>query len=503
VTIAERSREAPRVWSRSAAGTASGSRRVRRVVMAQSLVVDVLLIAVAYHIALMLFAGWHRVDVEVVLSRGFDWGSVIAALAIVGTFLALGLYCLEAYVSRTLHLLLLGRGTMIALLLTAFLTFVLNSPSVSDSRLTVFAAFATFFVLDAGVRLWLLDRTLRADMRARRGGTLLIGWNSGTSHLALRCADLRGFVPMRECTPSDRRGNGHDVEERLVETIMSAEPPYRQIFLDVPSLGYKAVFDLIEAALGRGSEVYVTGRAVSPLDPTRLLTKLFELPVMRVHRMADPAGPIRRSKRLFDVALAAAALLLLAPLLGVVALLIRAESPGPVFYRQTRVGRGGRTFCLLKFRSMKVDNDAGLHREATISFIAGDLVDEMSGSDEWGRPVYKMTRDDRVTRVGRWLRKYSLDELPQLWNVLRGEMSIIGPRPALEYEVAAYEDWHWRRLDLVPGLSGLWQVAGRSRVGFDEMVFQDIMYGYSQGLLTDIGLTLQTLPAALMGRGAA
>ena len=125
------------------------------------------------------------------------------------------------------------------------------------------------------------------------------------------------------------------------------------------------------------------------------------------------------------------------------------------------------------------------------------------GVDEWGRPVFKIAEDDRVTRVGRFLRKYSLDELPQFWNVLRGDMSIVGPRPALEYEVEAYHDWHRRRLELVPGVSGLWQVAGRSRVGFDDMVFQDVIYGYNQGLLTDVNLCLRTLPAMLIGRGAA
>ena len=106
--------------------------------------------------------------------------------------------------------------------------------------------------------------------------------------------------------------------------------------------------------------------------------------------------------------------------------------------------------------------------------------------DEWGRPVYKLAEDERVTRVGRFLRKYSLDELPQFWNVLRGDMSMVGPRPALEYEVAAYKPWHRQRLEVTPGVTGLWQVAGRSRVGFDEMVFQDIIYGYNQSLLTDV-----------------
>ena len=124
-------------------------------------------------------------------------------------------------------------------------------------------------------------------------------------------------------------------------------------------------------------------------------------------------------------------------------------------------------------------------------------------TDQWGRPVLKLADDERVTRAGRVLRKWSLDELPQLWNVLKGDMSIVGPRPALEYEVAAYKPWHRRRLEMQPGVSGLWQIAGRSRVGFDEMVFQDIIYGYNQSLLTDVAICLRTVPAVLTARGAA
>ena len=114
-----------------------------------------------------------------------------------------------------------------------------------------------------------------------------------------------------------------------------------------------------------------------------------------------------------------------------------------------------------------------------------------------------MTADARVTRVGRFIRRYSLDELPQFWNVLKGDMSMVGPRPALPYEVEAYKPWHEQRLQVTPGVSGLWQVAGRSRVEFDDMVFQDIVYGYNQSLLTDVHICMRTVPAVLMGTGAA
>jgi len=213
---------------------------------------------------------------------------------------------------------------------------------------------------------------------------------------------------------------------------------------------------------------------------------------------------VSASKRAFDVAAAATALVLFSPLIVVIALAVRGSSPGPVFFHQNRVGLRGRPFELLKFRSMIDGSDSAPHREITSRFIQGEGASGvgLGYMDSDGRPLYKLADDDRVAPIGRFLRKYSLDELPQFWNVLKGDMSMVGPRPALEYEVAAYKAWHRRRLELTPGLSGLWQIAGRARVGFDEMVFQDIIYGYNQSVLTDVSICLWTVPAVLTGRGA-
>jgi len=142
------------------------------------------------------------------------------------------------------------------------------------------------------------------------------------------------------------------------------------------------------------------------------------------------------------------------------------------------------------------------HRQYVQALIAGDTQGCDQGDQEEHCKVLKMTDDDRVTRVGRFLRRYSLDELPQLWNVLRGDMSLVGPRPPLPYEVDAYTDWHRQRLQALPGISGLWQVGGRSRVTFDEMVFQDLFYATNQSPLLDLAICLRTVPAIINGRGA-
>ncbi|MBE3033488.1 MAG: exopolysaccharide biosynthesis polyprenyl glycosylphosphotransferase [Actinobacteria bacterium] len=468
-----------------------------------SLATDVLLAVAAYELALVVFSLIHHYEVRLA-TESLDWGLPVGVIAIVLTFLWLGLYKLEAYVSRPLHLMTLAKGALVALVITAFFAFTFKAPLVTDSRLTVFTTFAIFFVLAAVVRIGLLDRVYVDDARSRRGGSLVIGAAADSSVVASRCRELRGFAPVAALEPLDKRRNGYAAEAALLQALAGAEPAPRQVFLDGASLSHKATFDLIAAARARGAEVYVTGRLVSPLDTTRLLFRLFETPVMRVRREPAAGDRIPAVKRAFDLVASAGALALLAPACAVISVLIKRGSPGPVFYRQQRVGLRGRTFEFLKFRSMAVGNDAGEHRDVTCRFIEfGDgAAAGLDCTDEWGRPVYKLAEDERVTRIGRFLRKYSLDELPQFWNVLKGDMSVVGPRPALEYEVAAYKPWHRRRLEVAPGVSGLWQVSGRSRVGFDEMVFQDIIYAYNQSLLTDVSLCLRTVPAMIVGRGA-
>lgn len=213
---------------------------------------------------------------------------------------------------------------------------------------------------------------------------------------------------------------------------------------------------------------------------------------------ADRRGAGSRAlKRAIDIAGSIAALVFFSPLMAAAAMLIKLTSEGPILFRQQRVGMDGGTFVLLKFRSMHVSSDHAIHEEYVTSLIAG------SNGSHPGDPVYKLTRDPRVTAVGRFLRRTSLDEFPQFVNVLRGEMSLVGPRPAIPYEVRRYALWHLRRMMGVrPGITGLWQVEGRSRVTFDEMVRLDIRYADSWSPLLDLRLLLRTPRAVVSGSGA-
>jgi lipopolysaccharide/colanic/teichoic acid biosynthesis glycosyltransferase len=204
-------------------------------------------------------------------------------------------------------------------------------------------------------------------------------------------------------------------------------------------------------------------------------------------------------KRAMDVALSALMLTLLLPLLLVIAALIKLTSPGPVLFRQRRIGRSARPFTMLKFRTMKANAEHSVHQKFVTDFIKSGSQPQQSGASQ----LFKITDDPRVTRIGRFLRKTSLDELPQFWNVVTGDMSLVGPRPPLQYEVEQYRSWHWRRvLEAKPGVTGLWQVAGRSRTTFDEMVRLDLRYVRTRSVWTDLKILLATPRAVVSGRGA-
>ena len=206
-------------------------------------------------------------------------------------------------------------------------------------------------------------------------------------------------------------------------------------------------------------------------------------------------------KRGIDILGSALLLLLLSPILAVVALAIKLTSKGPVVFEQERLGQFGTKFKCLKFRTMYANNDPKIHREYVQNFIAGET--KGANSNGYEPVVYKLTNDPRVTAVGRFLRKTSLDEFPQFWNVLRGEMSLVGPRPPVAYEFEMYDYWHRRRVfELKPGVTGLWQVNGRSRTCFDDMVRLDLRYSQTWSLWLDLKILLATPLAVVAGSGA-
>ena len=206
-------------------------------------------------------------------------------------------------------------------------------------------------------------------------------------------------------------------------------------------------------------------------------------------------------KRIIDVTGSACALVMLSPMFLLLALIIKLTSKGPVFFRQERLGQFEVPFMFLKFRSMRVATDPDIHREYVKQFIAGRA--EPHVSDRSLRKVYKITHDPRVTGIGRFMRRTSLDEIPQFWNVLMGQMSLVGPRPPIRYELDVYDVWHRRRLlEVKPGITGLWQIHGRSRTTFNDMVRLDLRYAKTWSPISDLKILLRTPRAVLSGDGA-
>lgn len=222
-------------------------------------------------------------------------------------------------------------------------------------------------------------------------------------------------------------------------------------------------------------------------------------PLVKINVVSRWQTLMYKFKNALDFVGAFIGLLVLSPMMLLVAAAIKLTSSGPVFFAQDRVGKNGKIFKFIKFRSMYVNTDDMTHREYVTKLIKGQIANEKRRSD---KALFKLQNDPRITRVGRFLRKYSLDELPQLFNVLKGEMSLVGPRPAIPYEVKNYSAWHMQRFNVLPGITGLWQVNGRSRTTFSEMVRYDIKYIRNWSLWLDIKILFRTIPTVLSSDGA-
>ncbi len=299
---------------------------------------------------------------------------------------------------------------------------------------------------------------------------------------------------------ADDQNLGYEVEAVVATTHNPSRPELlSDVFLCLERTGATGVVvaataippahmnRLVRDLLDSGLHVELSS-TLADIEPHRLTVRpLGRYPVVYVEPVTR-RGWRAAAKRAFDVAIASTLLLLSAPLLAILALLIRLDSAGPVLFQQQRVGRDGVLFDVLKFRTM-VENAEQLK---------ADLTDDNEGSG----PLFKMKEDPRVTRIGQILRSTSLDEIPQLWNVVRGEMSLVGPRPALASETEAWDDDLYGRLRVRPGITGMWQVSGRSGTTFEEYTRLDLFYVDNWSLVVDLSILLRTIPAVLKSDGA-
>ncbi|MGF1646682.1 MAG: sugar transferase [Kineosporiaceae bacterium] len=375
-------------------------------------------------------------------------------------------------------------GSGAALVVTALGWLVLERREAP----VVLAALAVGVGLTVAGRWVIRMRVQRANRAgAVRTPVLVVGGHEDTAVLTARVERNR-YHGWRVTATCDVSGPGSP--EQVVESVVrAADRAGASLVLLAPaaaaSLG--SVTELQRALHAGGRELALAPPMVEAIGPRVSVTSVCGLPVVRLSA-PELAGPRRVIKDVADRVAAGVAVLVLLPALLGVALAVRLSSPGPALYRQRRVGRDGRLFTVLKFRSMHADADA---RQAAV-----DTLNEGAG------PLFKLRRDPRITRVGHWLRRTSLDELPQLVNVALGDMSLVGPRPALPREVAAYDEVTRRRLLVRPGLTGLWQIHGRSDLSWEETRRLDVRYVENWSLGFDLSILVRTVDAVLRGRGA-
>ncbi|HEY1167873.1 MAG TPA: sugar transferase [Candidatus Limnocylindrales bacterium] len=419
----------------------------------------------------------------------------LAAAVFIGMWIAVlwihGLYRSRARWTRRGDIAIVLRATLVQLALTLSMLYFFKLPNVS--RLLLIAVFPSLAAAAIGIRVVVRQILVFARDHGRNVRYMLV---LGTSARAVAFADLV---------------ESHADLGLVVIGYLKADASEDNVVLDRPLLGmiddleavlHSQIVDEVAICLPFSMEelieqaVYVCEQEgkvvripVAPVERVLTMSQLESVDGVGVYSLAN--GPDRAVslavKRLIDIIGATVLMVVLSPLMAVLGLAIKLDSKGPVLFRQERVGLHGRPIRVLKFRSMSADAEQRL----------GALRDH----NEINGHAFKLANDPRTTRVGRFLRRLSLDELPQLWNVLRGQMSLVGPRPPLPGEVANYDTWHRRRLSMKPGMTGLWQVGARRSPEFDHWVQQDLEYIDSWSLWLDFKIIARTVPAVLSGTG--
>lgn len=388
---------------------------------------------------------------------------------------------------------LLLRSSLIGVAATIFIVF-LSSPGYY-SRL-IFGYTGIFMVILLTLSRAIERSVLVSKYRKGIGVTKVVIVGAGeVARSLLRTFYARpelgyqvvGFLdddPTRSRTPIGRF-EALGTTDLIAEVI--SQQPVDEVIITLPWSAHQKIVDMINLCKQHNKTVRIVPDLYQMTLSRVTMDNLNGIPMMSVR---EPALRDWQAllKRVMDVLLAMVVLIITSPIIMLTAIAIKLDSPGPVIFSQKRMGKDGRLFNLYKFRSMCADAEAQV--------VALQEQNEASG------PLFKIRNDPRVTRVGKIIRRLSIDELPQFWNVLKGEMSVIGPRPALPCEVDKYESWHKRRLEVAPGITGLWQVSGRSDLTFDEMVLLDIYYIENWSLTLDLMILLKTIPTVISGSGA-
>ena len=428
---------------------------------------------------------------------------MVYAVMLLAVFQHQNLYKINVVLSVADQLVRLIKSIFIAVIGLAVLSFFSRSNLIVDSRLAIFF-FAVFsFLLLVVMRLVFYRQglSLLATNNIYHRLVLIVGAGKAGRLLAANLSEKNPYGLKILGFLDDLHSVGAPIFRGLkvlgrVSDLESIANQYAldEIIVCVEDASHEELMEMLD----RCQKTQARVKIASPLYdiiPARIPTERYgEVPVVGLAQTIP--GPIQEFyKRMFDVLFATAGLLLMSPLFMIVSILIKLDSKGSVFYRQIRIGKNGKPFSFYKFRSMIVgsDDDEARKKNAQLFIQIRKRIGEGST---------KIVDESKITGIGKVLRKTSIDELPQLFNVLMGDMSLVGPRPCLPYEWEHYEEWHKKRLSVIPGCTGVWQVSGRSSVGFEDMVILDLYYIQNSSLLLDLQLILKTIPVMIFGRGA-
>jgi undecaprenyl-phosphate galactose phosphotransferase len=471
-------------------------------------VLDLLTVMAAYYFAFLFEERWLAENTPIPPSVLLAQTLYVFLIGVVCVFIFhyLGLYQINVFVTLVEHLLQVVKGLAILLSGIAVLSFFTKSAVIVDSRLLIlfFALCALALFIVVRISLFRLLYLYVSRNKLVQRNALIIGAGENGRNVAVNLflhdytgVQLVGFLD-DEVAMGSPVFNGVRV---VGKTADMAECVRRfgveEILVCLEEVEHTHLMELLERTMRLNVIVKVCSPLYEIIPLRRSIEHYGNVPVVGVFQ-SNISNMNEGYKRTFDMIVAAMTLVLLAPVFAVIATLIKLDSRGPVFYRQVRIGKNGREFKLYKFRSMTVGSDNDMNREKQ---VAAFITSKEKSPITEGTST-KIVNEAHVTRVGKWLRRFSLDEFPQLINVLRGEMSIVGPRPCLPYEYAHYKEWHKRRMSVLPGLTGMWQVAGRSMVSFEDMVILDLHYIQNASIILDLRVMLKTIPVILFGTGA-
>jgi exopolysaccharide biosynthesis polyprenyl glycosylphosphotransferase len=423
---------------------------------------------------------------------------VVYSLVWIVIFQHFGLYKLDLFMSFGRQLLAIGKSLTYGLLGLILITFVFKRLDFVESRLVLAMFVGTSIVLMMTFRAVVVRRVfpLASKSKILRRRVLIVGQDRTAKTVAAQIAhdEIHGFTLVgfvNDDTPKGERifGEIENVGSLSELDSLVDELDVNEIIIAESDVTHAALLTIIDHAQATRANVRLVSDLYNIIPEKVLLEKYLGVPIVKLPQNYDNTL-FNIYKRVFDVLGTLVGLVILAIPMGIIALIIKFTSKGPVLHTQTRIGKGCEPFTFYKFRTMVENADDSIHKDFASQFIGGSP-----------KGVKKMTEDPRVTGVGRFLRGTSLDELPQLFNVLAGEMSLVGPRPCMPYELEQYEEWHRRRLSVMPGCTGLWQVAGRSAVDFNDMVILDLFYIDNMSPLFDLRIIFKTLPVMLLAKG--